>query len=129
MTAIQVRQLTKTFVVREKQAGLQGSIRALFRPVQREAQAVKGISFSVEEGERVAFIGPNGAGKSTTIHPHPGRLRRLPAGGPAERFQLGASGGPGRLHHRHRPGRAGRLLLGAAALHLRQPGDRARMRD
>lgn len=67
MTVIQVRQLTKTFVVREKQAGLQGSIRALFRPVQREAQAVKGISFSVEEGERVAFIGPNGAGKSTTI--------------------------------------------------------------
>jgi len=28
---------------------------------------VKGITFGVEEGERVAFIGPNGAGKSTTI--------------------------------------------------------------
>jgi ABC-2 type transport system ATP-binding protein len=67
LTVIQVRQLTKTFVAREKQPGLRGSVRALFRPVRRETQAVKGISFSVEEGERVAFIGPNGAGKSTTI--------------------------------------------------------------
>jgi ABC-2 type transport system ATP-binding protein len=29
--------------------------------------AVKGISFSVEEGEFFAFLGPNGAGKTTTI--------------------------------------------------------------
>jgi ABC-2 type transport system ATP-binding protein len=67
LTVIQVQQLTKTFVSREKQPGLRGSVRALVRPVRRETQAVKGISFSVEEGERVAFIGPNGAGKSTTI--------------------------------------------------------------
>jgi ABC-2 type transport system ATP-binding protein len=67
LTAIQVRQLTKTFVTREKQPGLRGSIRTLFRPVRRETQAVKEITFDVEEGERLAFIGPNGAGKSTTI--------------------------------------------------------------
>lgn len=30
-------------------------------------QAVKGISFDVEEGSFFAFLGPNGAGKSTTI--------------------------------------------------------------
>ena len=30
-------------------------------------QAVKGISFEVEEGSLFAFLGPNGAGKSTTI--------------------------------------------------------------
>lgn len=29
--------------------------------------AVKGLSFSVESGERVALLGPNGAGKSTTL--------------------------------------------------------------
>ena len=67
MTTIQVDQLTKSFVAREKQVGLQGSVRALFRPVRRETRAVKGITFAVDEGERVAFIGPNGAGKSTTI--------------------------------------------------------------
>ena len=30
-------------------------------------QAVKGISFYVEQGKLFAFLGPNGAGKSTTI--------------------------------------------------------------
>jgi len=55
LTVIQVQQLTKTFVTREKQPGLRGSMRALFRPVRRETQAVKGITLAVEEGERVAF--------------------------------------------------------------------------
>jgi ABC-2 type transport system ATP-binding protein len=64
---IHAQQLTKTFVAVEKQPGLRGSVRSLFRPVHRETRAVKGITFTVDEGERVAFIGPNGAGKSTTI--------------------------------------------------------------
>ncbi|MFZ5916743.1 MAG: ABC transporter ATP-binding protein [Chloroflexota bacterium] len=84
MAAIELDRLTKTFVSREKQPGLRGSVRGLLRPVYREVPAVKGITFAVEEGERLAFIGPNGAGKSTTIkmlvgilHPTSGQARVL----------------------------------------------------
>jgi ABC-2 type transport system ATP-binding protein len=31
-------------------------------------EAVKGLSFEVQEGEFFAFLGPNGAGKTTTLH-------------------------------------------------------------
>lgn len=37
-------------------------------------QAIKGISFSVEEGEVIALIGANGAGKTTTLHTISGLL-------------------------------------------------------
>jgi ABC-2 type transport system ATP-binding protein len=67
MPIIHVEKLVKTFVVREKAAGLRGSLRTLFKPHISEVHAVKGIDFAIETGERVAFIGPNGAGKSTTI--------------------------------------------------------------
>jgi ABC-2 type transport system ATP-binding protein len=51
MIAIEARELRKTF------------------PVRRGApvEAVAGISFSVEAGERLAYIGPTGAGTSTAI--------------------------------------------------------------
>jgi ABC-2 type transport system ATP-binding protein len=44
-------------------------------------EAVSGISFEVEPGERLAYIGPNGAGKSTSIKMLTGILR--PTGGRA----------------------------------------------
>ncbi|MFA5523105.1 MAG: ATP-binding cassette domain-containing protein [Tissierellales bacterium] len=67
MSIIQVSNLQKTFKVKTKKAGLQGSIKSIFSPEYKEIQAVKSISFDVEKGEVLAFIGPNGAGKSTTI--------------------------------------------------------------
>ncbi len=67
MPAIRAEGLRKTFVTRRKAAGLRGSLRALFHPDRQTVEAVRGISFEMEEGELLGFIGPNGAGKSTTI--------------------------------------------------------------
>lgn len=64
---INVTGLTKTFKVNKKKEGLRGSIKGLFAREYRIAEAVKGINFSIDEGECIGFIGPNGAGKTTTI--------------------------------------------------------------
>ena len=37
------------------------------RKIYGDREAVKGINFSVKEGEIFGLIGPNGAGKTTTI--------------------------------------------------------------
>ena len=42
-------------------------VRDLFAPKRENFHALKGISFNIQQWEKVAFIWPNGAGKSTTI--------------------------------------------------------------
>ncbi len=70
MGAIVVDDLRKTFP---------GSGR---RSKRIPVEAVAGISFAVESGERLAYIGPNGAGKSTSIKMLTGILH--PTSGSAE---------------------------------------------
>ncbi len=62
-----VDKLVKNFQVTEKEQGLVGSIASIFSPTKKTIRALKGISFSIEQGELVGFIGPNGAGKTTTL--------------------------------------------------------------
>jgi len=82
MPAIQVSHLNKTFQSKRKAAGLGGSVKSLFRPEYNTVEAVRDLSFEMENGELLGFIGPNGAGKSTTIKILTGILH--PSGGEAQ---------------------------------------------
>jgi ABC-2 type transport system ATP-binding protein len=67
MAVIQVKGLSKSFRTYRKQPGFTGALKGLVRRKYEIVQAVKEVSFSVEEGELVGFLGPNGAGKTTTL--------------------------------------------------------------
>lgn len=66
MKVIEVNNLRKEFVSKKRKVNENGK-KSLFKREKVIKNGVDGISFSVEEGEALAFIGPNGAGKSTTI--------------------------------------------------------------
>src|SRR5262245_35166474 len=65
--AISVQGLTKAFRTYKKRPGFMGAVKGLFHRKYEQTVAVKGVSFTVEEGELVGFLGPNGAGKTTTL--------------------------------------------------------------
>jgi ABC-2 type transport system ATP-binding protein len=67
MPIIEADGLSKTYRVYQKQAGLLGALRGLFRREHKDVRAVDQVSFAIEPGEIVGFLGPNGAGKTTTL--------------------------------------------------------------
>ena len=67
MAAIDVQNLCRTYKVYRKREGLMASVRGLFHREFNEVHAVQDVSFTIQEGEMLAFLGPNGAGKTTTL--------------------------------------------------------------
>jgi ABC-2 type transport system ATP-binding protein len=64
---IQTRNLTKTYKLFEKEAGLRGSIKSLFNRKFTDKTALSNFNLEVKEGEFIGLIGPNGAGKTTLV--------------------------------------------------------------
>lgn len=78
---VSARDLTKHYRVGVKEPGAWNTLKHFVRRTYRTIEAVKGVTFDVEEGEVVGFLGPNGAGKTTTlkmltglIHPTSGEV-------------------------------------------------------
>ena len=67
MSFINVSHISKTFKVAKKQSGLKATLKSFIKREYKYIDAIKDISFNIEEGSIVGYIGQNGAGKSTTI--------------------------------------------------------------
>ncbi|GAB4371689.1 MAG: hypothetical protein Kow00128_19760 [Deltaproteobacteria bacterium] len=84
MIAIEAAGLTKNYRYYEKDPGLAGALRGLFRTRRSQVEAVRDLTLQIRLGEVVGLIGPNGAGKTTTLkmfcgilHPTGGQLEVL----------------------------------------------------
>ena len=64
---ITVQNLSKTYKVAKRRAGIKEACRSLFKREYEEIHALDHISFQIGDGEMVGYIGKNGAGKSSTI--------------------------------------------------------------
>ena len=79
MPAIEVRALTKRFRVPVRGSGLAAALGSLVRRSHDVVEAIRDLSFAVDESEMIGLLGPNGAGKTTTLKVLAGLL--FPTGG------------------------------------------------
>jgi len=64
---IAFKDISMTYKVAKRQQGLKAALKSMVKREHIYIEALKNVSFSVDEGEIIGYIGPNGAGKSTTI--------------------------------------------------------------
>jgi ABC-2 type transport system ATP-binding protein len=81
---VDVDNLWKLYERPRKSEGVGGALRGFIHRQTEKVEALKGISFTLDEGETLGYIGPNGAGKTTTLkllagalYPSRGRLSVL----------------------------------------------------
>ena len=67
MSFIEVNQLSKSFKIFKREAGLKGALRSFFNRQYENIYAVKDTSFQIDKGEIIGILGENGAGKTTLI--------------------------------------------------------------
>ncbi len=67
MNIISVDELCKSYRVSVKKPGIAATLSNFLNRQLHVVEAVKRVSFNIDQGEIVGFIGPNGAGKTTTL--------------------------------------------------------------
>ena len=78
---IQINNLTKSFKLFKRTAGLKGAIKSFFNREYEYFTALNDINLNINEGEIIGILGENGAGKTTLIklmvgllHPNKGNV-------------------------------------------------------
>lgn len=64
---IEIKDIRRSFRSTKKDEGFKGTLGLLLKPKYEVHEALKGVSFSIEQGSFTGLIGANGAGKTTLL--------------------------------------------------------------